>query len=155
MEPSVIRLEQKLLAGIGGDGSMTGALWHAFEAKDKASPLPNKAGSDGWEIRSYRGDACDCFVGVPVRDEAVPEGYALKRIPEGIYARFDIHPAEGWAASNAGMDEWLRDNGRYRQAGDPETGAPWVIERYDGRFRGMDDPESVIEMLIPVAHAEP
>ncbi|MGC9348782.1 MAG: GyrI-like domain-containing protein [Anaerolineae bacterium] len=85
------------------------------------------------------------MVGVEVSQLAStpPETFA-KILPAGAYAVFTLKGAEiGSNWGDAIYKEWL-------PASSYEEAYPFTIERYDARFKGPDDPNSVLEILVPV-----
>lgn len=152
MEPVITQKSQIIVAGISGDGNMTHELWQRFYEKDSKIPPSNKINDDGYEIRKYNEDGkCDCFVGVAVANAQVPDAYELHNIQAGTYVIFDIYPSKGWDSSNEAMNAWLKKNAdKYIQMHDEKSGACIAIEYYGARFKGVDNPESVAEMWIPL-----
>jgi len=152
MGPTISQKKQIIVAGISGDGNMTHELWQRFSEKDSKIPLPNKISDDGYEIRMYNGNGkCDCFVGVAVANVQVTDTYEVHNILAGTYAIFDIYPSKGWDSSNEAMNAWLKKNAdKYMQMRDEKSGAYIAIEYYGARFKGVDNPESVVEMWIPL-----
>ncbi|NSW90418.1 MAG: GyrI-like domain-containing protein [Firmicutes bacterium] len=152
MEPVIVEKSQIIVAGISGDGNKTYDLWKRFSEKDGRIPHSNKVNDDGYEIRMYHENGkCDCFVGVAVANAKVTDDYELYNIPAGKYVIFDIYPSKGWDSSNEEMNAWLKENAnKYTQIRDEKTGAYFVIEYYGARFKGIDNPDSVVEMWIPL-----
>jgi predicted transcriptional regulator YdeE len=156
MEPKIITKEAFLIAGVPGSGDETGKVWETFMKLEKMNPLKNQVGEAGYEVRMYPGGEGPgkIHVGVQVKDSQVPKEYQLFFVPEATYAEFEIYPAKGYASSNAEMSKWLEDNaGVYKQA--LLDGMHYGIEVYDQRFKGNDNPESVVGFLEPIVKVEP
>jgi predicted transcriptional regulator YdeE len=151
MEPKIIEKEALLIAGVGGGGEETAKAWEAFMELEKSSPLKNKVGEEGYEIRMHPGDEGPgkVHVGMQVENSSVPKEYELFFVPAATYAEFEIYPAKGYESSNAEISKWLADNeGVYREA--LLDGRHYVIEVYDRRYKGEKDPTSVAGMLVPI-----
>lgn len=88
----------------------------------------------------------EVFVGIEVGQvfDDLPN-LLFKQLPQVEYAIFTLHGEEirgNWSESI--FEKWLK-NSPY------ESAAPYLIERYDERFKGMDQIEqSVMEVLVPV-----
>lgn len=87
----------------------------------------------------------DIFIGFNQnRTGEIPLDFVVKPLPEVCYLTFTSTLAD---RSNLEyfFRNWLQDKAvGYQQA------FPYVIQLYDERFRGMDEPSSVIEWMIPV-----
>jgi predicted transcriptional regulator YdeE len=156
MKPKIIKREAFLIAGVPGSGDETAKVWQAFMKLEKMNPLKNQVGEAGYEVRMYPGDEGPgkIHVGVQVKDSNVPKEYKLFFLPAVTYAEFEIYPAKGYESSNDEMSKWLEDNaGVYKQA--LLDGMHYGIEVYDQRFKGNDNPESVVGFLEPIVKVEP
>jgi predicted transcriptional regulator YdeE len=154
MEPKIYSREALLIAGVSGSGDETARAWEAFMKLTKLSPLTNQAGEEGYEIRLYAADGqCRVHVGLPVKDQSIPSEYQIMSLPGSLYAEFEIRPSRGYTSSNATIDRWLADNtARYKERllADKHL----AVEVYDKRYKGEEDPESVVGILIPVVPVE-
>jgi|GEM_PF-442759 len=156
MVPEIITKEAFLIAGVVGAGDETGKAWETYMKLEKVSPLKNQVGEAGYEVRMYPGEEGPgkIHVGVPVKDSNVPKEYKLFFVPAATYAEFEIYPAKGYESSNAEMSKWLEDNaGVYKPA--LLDGMHYGIEVYDERFKGNDNPESVVGFLEPIVKVDP
>ncbi len=154
MGPKIVNKEAFLVAGIAGRGDDTLHVWETYEALSQRKPIENKAETTGYEVRVYPGGEGPgtVHVGVVVKDNTVPPDYALLSLPAATYVEFEIYPAKGYDSSNQEMDRWLKNNAaNWKQA--LLEGHQYCIEVYDERFRGNDDPESIVGMLVPIAPA--
>jgi len=152
MEPKILTKEALLIAGVTGSGDETGKAWEAFMKLDIITPLKNKVGEEGYEIRMYPGGEGpgEVHVGMPVKDARVPAEYKAIAIPASLYAEFDIYPSKGYESSNAEMEKWLQENaGVYKQG--RLGNKNYAVEVYDKRYKGEKDPASVVGILIPIA----
>ena len=154
MEPKIIFKEAMIIAGVAGSGDETAKAWDTFMKIQKMNPLKNQVGEEGYEIRMYPGDGLGkIHVGVAVKDAGVPAEYKTVQVPACTYAEFEIFPSKGWESSNAVMNGWLEEHaGTYREA--LLDGTKYAIEVYDKRYRGDQDPKSVVGIWIPVVDIE-
>jgi predicted transcriptional regulator YdeE len=155
MKPKIITKEAFLIVGVPGSGDETAKVWETYMKLEKVSPLKNQVGEVGYEVRMYPAEGPGkIFVGVQVKDSNVPKEYKLFFVPAATYAEFEIYPAKGYESSNAEMSKWLEDTaGVYKQA--LLDGMHYGIEVYDKRFKGNDNPESVVGFLEPIVKVEP
>jgi predicted transcriptional regulator YdeE len=149
-KPNIIKKEAFFLAGVPGSGDETGKAWETYMKLEKLNPLKNQVGEVGYEIRMYPDEGPGkIFVGVQVTDTNVPKEYQAFHVPAATYAEFEIYPAKGYDSSNAEMSKWLEDNAKsYRQV--LLDGMHYGIEVYDKRFKGNDNPESVVGFWEPI-----
>ncbi len=153
MEPSRIEPAVKLLiAGVTGNGNETAKLWKSYTGLSKSAPIPNIAGTLGYEVRFYAEDKePEVHVGQRVKAGPVRPEYQMVTLPESLYAVFEVHPAQGYDSENVAMDDWLKTNGKYRQVGLDDR--LFAILVYDDRYKGEADPASVVECWVPVKTA--
>ncbi len=153
MEPQRIEPSVKLLiAGATGKGNETARAWDAYTSLSKSAPIPNKAGTTGYEVRFYaEGKEPEVLVGTRVKAGPVRPEYQTVTLPESLFAVFDVHPAQGYDSENVAMDEWLKTNGKYRQVGLADR--QFAVLVYDERYKGEADPASVVECWVPVKTA--
>ena len=169
MEPKIIERGTTMLAGMvfygdpfaGGEGwsqeNEIGRLWGRFNRfwdEHQAEIRHVVDGNVGYEVHIEPVDYSEtkCFyvmVGVEVSDLAdLPLELSVKVLPAGTYAVFTLRGPE--IASNwpdAIYKGWLPQSG-YEEAHKA------TIERYDGdRFKGVDDPDSELEIWVPVRKA--
>jgi len=151
MEPKIFSKEALLIAGVSGSGDETGKVWEAFMKLDKVSPLQNKVGEIGYEIRMYPGGVGpgEVHIGMQVKNTSVPAEYKVISMPASLYAEFEIYPAKGYGSSNAEMEKWLSENAGVYKEGRLED-KTYAVEVYDDRFIGNSDPESVVGILVPI-----
>jgi predicted transcriptional regulator YdeE len=153
MKPKIIQKEAILIAGVTGSGDETARAWEAFIKIQKIHPLENQAnepGVEGYEVRLYHsaGNA-KVHVGMRVKDAAVPPEYKVVKLPAATYAEFEVYPSKGYESGNADMNVWLEENRtEYKQA--LLDGMKYIIEVYDGRYKGEKDPASMVGILIPL-----
>jgi predicted transcriptional regulator YdeE len=156
VEPKIIKKEAFLIAGVAGSGDETAKVWQTYMKLEKLNPLKNQVGDVGYEIRMYPGEEGPgkIHVGVQVKDSNVPKEYQLFFVPAATYAEFEIYPAKGYESSNAEMSKWLEDNARtYKPV--LLDGMSYGIEVYDQRFKGNDNPASVVGFLEPIVKVDP
>jgi predicted transcriptional regulator YdeE len=156
MEPKIIKKEAFLIAGVAGSGDETARVWQSHMKLEKMNPLKNQVGEVGYEVRTYPDEESPgkIHIGVQVKDSNVPKEYKLFFVPAATYAEFEIYLAKGYESSNAEMSKWLEVNaGVYKQA--LLDGMHYGIEVYDQRFRGNDNPKSVVGFLVPIVKVDP
>jgi predicted transcriptional regulator YdeE len=151
MQPKIVTKDAIIIAGVAGAGDETAKVWETFMKLEKMNPLKNQVGEVGYEVRMYPGEEGPgkIHVGVPVKDSNVPKEYKLFFVPAATYAEFEIYPAKGYGSSNAEMSKWLEDNAATYQPALLD-GMHYGIEVYDQRFKGNDNPESVVGFLEPI-----
>jgi AraC family transcriptional regulator len=143
MDPIVITKSETILVGLTSDRSDIHGLWMKYSEREKA--IPNRVEGTGYELHRFLKDSVEVTVGAEVTSaDAVPEGLTVIRVPAGQYAVFTHRLANGgYEGLNPVMDQWLT-TGPYEQSDN------FIIEVYDERFRGGDQPDSEIDFLIPV-----
>ena len=153
MEPRIISKERLLVAGLTGDGRDTGKMWKDFDEKQAANPFP-QADQSGYEIRFYAGEkpvipGGDVHVGFAVAENCQPEGFSVQALPATAYACFDVLVARGYDSRNQEMNRWLTDHAdQYAQR--QLDGRCYVLECYTEKFKGGNQPDSVVEIWIPL-----
>ncbi len=150
MEPKIFIKDAFIIAGVAGSGDETAKVWEAYMKVNQVSPLKNQAGTEFYEIRLYPGEGPGkIHVGPAVKDAKIPKEYKAFQVPAATYAEFEINPAKGYESGNAIMSEWLEDNAaKYKEA--RLDGLKYCIEIYDSRFKGNDNPESVVGIWVPI-----
>jgi predicted transcriptional regulator YdeE len=156
MKPKMISKNKLFITGISGDGRKTGELWNHFDALYHNNPF-SKADEKGYEVRFYDGDkpavrGKDIHVGFNTENDQNYNGYTTLALPATEYAVFDVYVANGYNSGNTDMDKWLADNAaQYRQR--MIDGTAYIIECYGEKFNGGCQPDSIVEMCIPVYSA--
>ena len=167
MEPKIIQRGPTMLAGMvfygdpfaGAEGwsqeNEIGKLWGRFnrfwEANQERLAGAAVDGSVGFELHVKPAEYAEtkCFyvmVGVEISDLAdLPLELCVKVLPAGTYALFTLRGPEitsNWP--DAIYQGWLPGSG-YKEA------YKFTVERYDGeRFKGVDDPNSELDIWVPV-----
>lgn len=154
MNPSMIKKNKIILAGVSGGGSETAEIWKRFMKLDEEYPIINKVSDDGYEVRIFDGTTGEekVFVGCEIKDN-IDAGidcgaYEIFIIPSSEYASFDVYVADGYESENNAMSEWLISN----EKGYVEKlfeGKQYCVEHYDARFNG-NEAESIVEIWLPV-----
>jgi len=153
MLPTIIHKSTMRVAGLTGDGARTGLVWEDFERRYAASPFA-KADEQAYEIRLYGGSRAiesgmDIHVGFAAAVGADTGGFAVFELPAGEYAVFDVRVADGYDSGNAAMDKWLADNAvEYSER--EADGRLFVVECYNEKFKGGGEPDSVVEIWVPI-----
>ncbi len=149
MEPTIIKREETILVGLASADVNMYALWQAFDAFDKQ--IKHKAApAIYYEVHTFpddphSGQAPEYLVGVVVTQaEDIPAGALVRRLPAGAYAVFTHHLANGgFTGCNEAMDAWLKNR--------PYQLSPNMsIQVFDDRFKGPNNPESIIDFLLPI-----
>jgi AraC family transcriptional regulator len=161
MKPKIIDSEGLNLVGMvfygdpfkGAEGwseeNEIGKLWTRFIAKEEL--IKNSVGEGGYEVHIEPEEYKDTknfyvFVGVEVEKiDEVPHEMFVKVLPPTTYAVFTLKGEEirsNWPESI--YKEWLPQS-LYEEA------HKYLIEYYDStRFKGMDNPESELDIYVPV-----
>ena len=86
-----------------------------------------------------------CLIGVAVDEvDVLPLEFFHKVVPGGLYAVFTHSFRDGgYGAAFKAAYDWLKSSAY-------ESAYAFDIQRYDARFTGPDDPDSVLEIWIPV-----
>jgi hypothetical protein len=150
MKPKIITKEAFFIAGVVGSGDETAKVWETYMKLEKISPIKNQVGEEGYEVRMYPAEGPGkVHVGVQVKDASVPAEYKVFFVPAAMFAEFEIYPAKGYGSSNTEMTKWLEENAStYKEA--LMDGMHYAIEAYDKRFKGNDNPESVVPIWVPI-----
>jgi predicted transcriptional regulator YdeE len=95
----------------------------------------------GWEPLKY----FYCMVAINVtRPEDVPDNMFVKTLPAAKYALYTHSFAlGGFDVSCRAISQWL-ETSEYKHS------TSYDLQRYDARFKGLDNPESEMGFLIPV-----
>ena len=161
MEPKIIDKEEITLVGMvfygdpfkekGGwsPENEIGKLWKRFTAK--AESIKNAIGHGGYEVHIEPEEYKETknyyvFVGVEVeKTDDVPLEMFAKVLPPSKYAVFTLKGkgiTSNWADQI--YKKWLPKSG-YEEA------YKFTIEYYDDeRFKGMDNPESELDIYVPI-----
>lgn len=148
--PELIEKGEMLLVGVVSDipgGGDIHTLWQRFEAGAKA--IQNTVEGRGYELQIYpeghkAGEPFVCMAAVEVTALApLPPDMFAKLLPPCRYAVFTHHCSEGYDGVNQEIDRWL-ETSDYRAA------ANYALQVYDDRFRGMTDPTSEIDIMVPI-----
>jgi AraC family transcriptional regulator len=170
VEPKIVQSGEMMLAGmvfygdpfaVGGGWSEEneiGRLWTRFnEFWDRHHGAirhvidPNVGYEVHIEPEEYGETQCFyVMVGVEIAEiENLPLELSVKVLPAGTYALFTLRGSE--VTSNWPEEiyrKWLPGSG-YQEA------FKYTVERYDGqRFKGMDDPESELDILVPIVEMD-
>lgn len=151
LEPRMVESPDRLLAGVVACARDVTSLdihelWKRFE-QNRSGIEPTEKGV-AYELHvqtKVQPQLHYCLVGMPVAasEVAVPEVFT-KAVPGGRFAVFTHKLADGsfWEAF-ARVYDWLA-------ASDLEPAQPYDLQRYDERFAGPDNPDSVFEIHVPV-----
>jgi predicted transcriptional regulator YdeE len=148
MEPKIAAMPEMILVGTVcyGGGDICG-LWTRFMADEDA--IENKIEGAGWEYHVYAkpGESWEpCYMAAARVSEIgnVPDGMFIKVLPAGQWAVFThCLGSGGYDVLNKGIMDWLAAS-PYKQIN------ACSLQRYDARYRGPNDPESVLELMIRV-----
>jgi predicted transcriptional regulator YdeE len=153
MKPKIFKKGAFIIAGVAGSGDETAQAWETYMKLEKVCPVKNQVGEEGYEVRLYSTEGMGkVHVGVRVKDAKIPAEYKVCLIPAATYAEFEIYPVKGYGSSNAEMTKWLEENAQtYGEA--LLDGMHYAIEVYDKRFKGSDNPESVVPIWVPLVPA--
>ena len=152
MEPKITPCNPFILAGIIATGENEGdidigSLWERFIAQGEE--IQHQVNPDiGYELHIHIDEEPSrhiSLIGVEVTIlETMPLEMVAMVVPGGTYARF-TH-----LFKNGGYGDAFKTAYAWIENSDYEPANPFDIQVYDERFNGPDDPESVLEILIPV-----
>lgn len=151
MEVRLVDRQAAMLVGLVASGAKVGDmdiawLWQQFEQQYQQIKCAVPEQSYEVHIEEPAGTGLHfCFVGVQVTElNEVPPEMFIKLIPAGRYLLFThCFRDGGFSIAFGEIYEWLARSD-YRPA------YPLDIQCYDQRFKGPDNPESVLEILVPV-----
>jgi AraC family transcriptional regulator len=170
MEHKIIQSGDIMIAGlvfygdpfaVGGgwsEGNEIGRLWDRFNAfwdKRRASIRHVVDPNVGYEVHIEPEEYATTknfyvMVGVAIAEiEDLPLELSVKVLPAGAYAQFTLRGSEitsNWPDEI--YHKWLPGSGYQERV-------KCTVERYDGdRFKGMDDLESELDVLVPVVEMD-
>jgi len=151
MEPEVVNIPEMTFVGIIGCGSDVSqieiaGLWQRFDQHRENIKHQVEQKSYELHIQEETNPPMHfCLVGVEVqRIDHLPAELFVKVIPACEYAVFTHHFKEGgFSYAFKMVYKWLRNS-------DYTSAYPFDIQCYDTRFISPDDPESVVEIYIPI-----
>lgn len=156
MKIEIIERPEMILAGIVDSGFHVNQisiaeLWNRFI--EQSHKIPNQVDKEkGYELhieedRSPRKHFA--LIGVEVEKvEHEPIEIFTKVLPAGKYLQYTHQFSDGsYAQAFEALYDWLEDS-NYKPA------HAFDIQVYDARFNGPEDPESIIEILVPVIARE-
>lgn len=153
MQPKIISRDKLFITGLTGGGSKTGEVWGEFDRQYKINSFP-KADKSAYEIRFHAGtreavSGQDVHVGHQTEAVIKADGFTSIELPAAEYAVFDVYVARGYDSENDAMDEWLAmHSAEYGQL--ELDGRRFAVECYNERFKGGSEPDSVVEIWIPL-----
>jgi AraC family transcriptional regulator len=148
-------------AGGWSEKNAIGELWSRFEAffekkKDSIKHMVSESGHELWiESEEEKGEEGEegaklkyIFTGVEVEKlEDLPLELVAKVLPLTRYAVFTFKMElikSDWSQTQLIWSKWLPEQGL-------EPSFDYMIEYYDPeRFKGMDNPESELDFMIPI-----
>jgi AraC family transcriptional regulator len=132
-----------------------GELWKRFsrftgKKLDSIKNLVSESGYELWvDFEEEKGSGNKyIFTGLEVsKTEDTPLELVAKILPETRYAVFTFTMRDiksDWSKTQTVWSKWLPEQG-------PEPSHNYMIEYYDSeRFKGMDNPESELDFMVPV-----
>ena len=156
MELEIIERQEMILAGIVASGANVhqiniAELWNRFI--DQSDGIPNQVNKEvGYELHIEENHSPRmhfCLIGVEVEKVThEPIEIFAKVLPAGKYLQYTHQFSEGgYAQAFETLYDWLEDS-EYQPA------YAFDIQVYDERFNGPEDPESIVEILVPVVEKE-
>ncbi len=150
-----VRIEQKPELKIAGplavtktaDSDTIKRLWASLEKIQE--DIACKKSDTGYEMHiELEKNLHYCLTGIEVEEvKSLPLNCFVKTIPPGEYAVFSFKIAScGYKKAYEQMNEWLKEN----IPPGSEAHKQFEVQVYDHRFRGMEDPESIIDFLVPL-----
>ena len=153
MEPKIVQMEKLCVVGLTGNGAETGKVWEDFERLYDEKPF-TKADENGYEIRFFNGEekvisGMDIHVGFLSMSIDAIDGFSTIVLPATEYAVFDVFVLKGYDSENENMDKWLLKNSdKYTHL--QMDGKYFVVECFNERFKDGNQPDSIIEIWIPL-----
>jgi len=152
MEPEIITNSKMYLVGVIESGKNLsdvniGKLWKKFETLE--DQIKHEIPGIRYEIHIENKNSQPvrhfCFIGIEVEKiEDIPIEMFVKEIPEGEYVSFTHQFKDGgFKEAFEKIYTWLK-NSKYKSS------HPFDIQSYDPSYKGPDDPNSEVEILIPV-----
>lgn len=151
MNPRFVDRPEMIIVGIVGCSSDVSemdiyGLWQRFEKNSRY--IKHQIAGKGYEVHIQEDTAPVmhfCLAGVEVQKiEDLPLEFFAKTIPASRYAVFTHYLKDGgFGEAFKAVYDWLKES-EYAAA------YPFDIQCYDERFKGQSDPESVIEIYIPI-----
>lgn len=148
MEPKIAESGMRTLVGMVSCGGSICELWDQFSPNEEL--IPHRVDGAWYEYHAYPkdhkpGDPFYVMAAVEVTEiGSLPECMFVKVLPAGTYAVFEYHLSiGGYDVINSAIREWL-DSGPYRMVGNCS------LQIYDSRYKGHDDPESVLDLVVQV-----
>jgi AraC family transcriptional regulator len=152
MKPKLTRKPGMTLVGLVGCAPEVGkldigGLWQRFEDKHSRS-IKHQVEGKGYEIHIEEETTPPmhfCLVGVEVgKLEDLPVELFAKVVPACEYAVFTHHFRDGgFGHAFKVVYDWLSNS-------DYASAYQFDIQCYDSRFKSPEDPESIIEIWVPV-----
>jgi AraC family transcriptional regulator len=152
MEPKIVGKPEMILVGMVGCGSDVGqldihGLWQRF-INEHSGSIKHQIGEKSYELHIQEETQPPmhfCLIGVQVQKiEDIPIELFAKVVPACQYAVFThSFKAGGFGHAFELVSDWLENSG-YTAA------YPFDIQCYDARFKGPDNPESVLEIHVPI-----
>jgi AraC family transcriptional regulator len=152
LEPRIVERPELVLAGVVATGPDVfqmdfHALWERFG--NESPRISHQVEGAAYELHvQTKAEPAMHFTmaGVEVSKIAdLPPEVFVKVIPAGTYAVFTMKFVDGFAGVYERIFAWLAES--------PYTGEPFAydIQRYGHRFKSPDDPESEVDIYVPVS----
>ena len=152
MKPEFVKKPEVTLVGLIGCAPEVGqldigGLWQRYEDRHSRS-IKHEVEGKGYEIHIEEETAPPmhfCLVGVEVsKIEDLPVELFAKVVPACAYAVFTHQFKDGgFGDAFKVVYEWIEKS-------DFTPAYQFDIQCYDARFKGPEDPESIIEIWVPV-----
>ncbi len=150
MQETIVEKPSMIIVGVVGSGADSAnvdipGLWEYFERHPVG--VENAVEGTWYEIHAERESGSHfTMVGmeVPEVPASLPADMFVKVLPAATYATFVHHFSDGgFAQAFERVYAWLEDS-------EYELAHQYDIQCYDDRFRGPGDPESALEIRIPI-----
>ena len=161
MQPKIIKMEKRRIIGLFGQRSKQSKLWADFDERYAKAPFnktdPYKCSIYFWGnpiLEKYpKSHRKNIFFGYesdsPVNDAV----FDIIELPACEWAIFEVEPAKWWKVGDKKVEGWIEKNAIYnwRKYG----GAVYQLEYYKEKFKGADDPDSLMEVWYPLDNRLP
>lgn len=151
MEPEIIEKPEMTLVGIVGCGSDVTdldilGLWQRFDTHEKQ--IQHRVEGTYYEVHIQEETSPTLHFGLMgmevERIEDLPVELFVKVLPAAAYAQFTHRLADGdFGSAFQAVYDWI-------ESSDYAPAHRYDVQVYDERFKGPEDPDSVLEILVPV-----
>lgn len=150
VKPEIIKMDNRYIVGLFGSRSKQGELWSDFDERYAKNPF---AKADEYKCSIYFWGKNpkpnkNIFFGFESGSAAEDGMFDTIELPACEWAVFEVKPARWWAAGDKDVEGWIAKHEKYRWR--TYNGAVYQLEYYKEKFKGADDPDSLMEVWYPL-----